>query len=126
MSGELGRQVAHHANGLVGSGSHRPRRAFIEFGKGQSGSFRFIAVDGWMDCRHRERHGRAYVEFTRDGNDDCDPASGRGRAKLEKDGSLSGHIYFRHGDDSGFKAIPFDEQAKPSPATSAKAKRGMR
>ena len=25
--------------------------AFIEFGKGRSGSFRFIAVDGWMDCR---------------------------------------------------------------------------
>ncbi len=101
-------------------------RAFIEFGKGQSGSFRFIAVDGGMDCRHKERNGRPYVEFTWDGNDDCDPASGRGWARLEKDGSLSGHIYLHHGDDSGFKAIPFQEQAKPSPVTSANAKRGMR
>jgi len=100
--------------------------AFIEFGKGQSDRFRFIAVDGWMDCRHEQRNGRPYVEFTWDGNDDCDPATGRGWARLEKNGSLSGHIYFHHGDDSGFKAIPFDEQDKPSAGTSAKAKRGVR
>lgn len=100
--------------------------AFIELGRGQSGSFRFIAVDVWMDCRHKERNGRPYVEFTWDGNDDCDPATGRGWAKLEKNGSLSGHIYFHHGDDSGFRAIPFEQQAKPSPGASAKAKRGMR
>ncbi len=100
--------------------------AFIEFGKDRSGSFRFIAVDGWMDCRHKERNGRPYVEFTWDGNDDCDPATGRGWAKLGKDGSLSGHIYFHHGDDSSFRAIPFDEQDKPSSGASAKAKRGTR
>lgn len=100
--------------------------AFIEFGKDQAGRFRFIAVDGWMDCRHKERNGRPYVEFTWDGSDECDPASGRGWAKLDKDGSLSGRICFHHGDDSGFKAIPFEEQAKPSPGTRAKAKRGIR
>ena len=99
--------------------------AFIEFGKGQSGSFRFIAVDGWMDCRHTQRNGRPYVEFTWDGNDDCDPASGRGWAKHEKDGSLTGHIYFHHGDDSGFKAIPFEDEGHPLPRRSA-AKRGIR
>ena len=99
--------------------------AFIEFGKSHSGSFRFIAVDGWMDCRHKERNGRPYVECTWDGNDDCDPASGRGWAKLEKDGSLSGHIDLHHGDDSGFKAIPFEDEANLLPRDNA-AKRGMR
>lgn len=79
-----------------------------------------------MDCRHKERNGRSYVEFTWDGNDDCDPATGRGWAKLGKDGSLSGHIYFHHGDHSGFRAIPFDEQDKPSSGASAKTKRGVR
>ncbi len=53
--------------------------AFIEFGDGRSGRFRFITVDG---CHH--------------------------------------------GDDSGFRAIPFDEQDKPSSGASAKAKRGVR
>ena len=35
--------------------------AFIEFSEGRSGQFRFIAVDGWMDCLHNERNGRPYV-----------------------------------------------------------------
>jgi hypothetical protein len=51
--------------------------AFIEF-KGEGGRFRFIAVDGWMDCRHGQRNGRPSVDFTWDGNDEGDPASGRG------------------------------------------------
>lgn len=87
--------------------------AFIEF-KGQGGQFRFIAVDGWMDCRHGQRNGRPSIDFTWEGNDECDPASGRGWVKLQKDGSLTGHIYFHHGDDSGFKAIPFDVDEKPT------------
>jgi len=99
--------------------------AFIEFA-GQGGHFRFIAVEGWMECRHKERNRRPYVEFTWEGNDECDPAGGRGWARLEKDGSLNGRIYIHHGDDSGFKAIPFGEEAKPSPGTSVNAKRGRR
>ena len=83
--------------------------AFIEFSEGRSGQFRFIAVDGWMDCLHKERNGWPYVEFTWDGNDECDPATGRGWAKLQKDGSLRGRIYMHGGDDSGFKAIRFEE-----------------
>jgi hypothetical protein len=45
------------------------------------------------------------VEFTWEGNDESDPASGRGWAVLEEGGSLSGHIYFHLGDDSGFRAV---------------------
>jgi hypothetical protein len=80
--------------------------AFIEFAKdGSSGSFGFIAVQGEMDCREVERDGRPGVEFSWQGNDEGDPASGRGWAVLEEDGSLSGRIFFHLGDDSGFTAI---------------------
>ena len=100
--------------------------AFIEF-NGQGGQFHFIAVDGWMDCRHGQRSGRPYVDFTWEGNDECDPASGRGWAKLLKDGSLSGHIYFHHGDDSSFKAISYQEDETTRRArTNSTTKRGLR
>lgn len=84
---------------------------FIELTKG-GGHLHFIAVDGCLDCRHSLRNGQPYVDFTWDGNDECDPASGRGWAKLLKDGTVAGRILIHHGDDSGFKAIPFSEPEK--------------
>jgi hypothetical protein len=82
-----------------------------------------------MDCRHGERDGRPCVEFTWDGNDECDPASGRGWVRLEKDGTLSGHIFFHQGDDSGFKAIRAEDDSETAGTRSRggrKATRGMR
>lgn len=79
--------------------------ARIEFGRDQSGRFRFIAVEGCMDCRHEQRVGRPYVEFSWEGHDDGDPVHGRGWAMLANDGSLHGRIYFYMGDDSGFQAV---------------------
>jgi hypothetical protein len=32
--------------------------AFIEFRRDRTGEFRFIAVEGWMDCANGERDGR--------------------------------------------------------------------
>jgi len=50
--------------------------AFIEFAQdGSPGSFGFIAVQGEMDCREVERDGRPGVEFSWEGNDECDPAA---------------------------------------------------
>jgi hypothetical protein len=86
---------------------------FIKFGGDRSGRFRFIAVEGWMDCHGGQRDGRPCVEFTWEGSDECDPASGRGWAALEEDGSLRGHIYFHLGDDSGFRAVRAQDAAKP-------------
>jgi hypothetical protein len=83
---------------------------FINFDSDNTGHFRFIAVDGWMDCRDAIREGSRAVEFSWSGNDECDPASGRGWASVQKDGSLIGHIYFHLGDDSGFLAVPFDDR----------------
>jgi len=79
--------------------------AFIEFAEDGSGSFGFIAVQGEMDCREMERDGQQGAEFSWEGNDECDPASGHGWAAFKKDGSLCGRIFFHLGDDSGFMAV---------------------
>jgi hypothetical protein len=86
--------------------------AFIEFGEDETGNFGFIAVRGWMDCRDAPRDGRPGVEFSWEGNDDCDPACGRGWAALKADGSLHGHIYFHLGDDSDFHAVHDDAESQ--------------
>ena len=78
--------------------------AFIEFRADQTGNFGFIAVQGWMDCREATIHDRPGLEFSWEGNDECDQASGRGWAALQADGSLDGHIYFHLGEDSAFRA----------------------
>ena len=82
--------------------------AHIEFGRDQDGRFQFIAVEGWMDCRHEQRDGRTHVEFSWEGRDDNDPAHGRGWATLTIDGSLQGRVYFHLGDDSEFRAVQAD------------------
>ena len=87
--------------------------AFIEITRNGTGEFRFIAVEGDLDCRSQEREGLPAVEFTWTGNDECDPASGRGWATLQPDGSLHGHIYFHLGDDSGFRAERCGDETQP-------------
>ena len=79
-----------------------------------------------MDCRHGQRNGRPSVDFTWDGNDEGDPASGRGWVNLRKDDSLTGHIYFHQGDGSGFKAMPFEDDEQPTAKSSPKTKRRLR
>lgn len=82
--------------------------AFFEFGSGDAGRFRFIAVEGWMDCDHGQREGYPHVEFTWEGSDEDDQVHGRGWATVGADGSLTGRIYFHLGDDSGFRAVRAD------------------
>ena len=77
---------------------------YIEFEPDHMGSLRFIAVQGGLDWRDAPRNGRPGVEFSWEGFDECDPATGRGWAVVEEDGSLRGHIFFHLGDDSGFRA----------------------
>jgi hypothetical protein len=91
---------------------------YLQLGVDRTGHFRFIAVEGWMDCHSGQRDGRPCVEFTWEGNDESDPASGRGWALLEEDGSLRGHIYFHPGDDSGFRAVRAEAAPKPEPDSS--------
>ncbi len=91
--------------------------AFIRF-DGSRGDFRFIAVEGEMDCSFTVRNGRPRVAFTWIGNDECDEASGRGWAQLQSDGSLRGRIYIYDSDDSAFKAVPFAPTSASAAPTS--------
>ena len=62
--------------------------------------FQFGYVEGQIDYRLGERDGKSAIEFTWDGNDEMDPAQGRGWLVLEGD-ELKGRFYIHHGDESG-------------------------
>jgi len=87
--------------------------AFIEFSRDGSGSFGFIVVEGWMDCRRVDIDGRPGVEFSWAGSDEGDQVSGRGWARLQDDDSLHGRIFFHLGDNSGFRATRVDTRRPP-------------
>ncbi len=78
-------------------------QAFIEFDDKGGGSFQFGYVQGTMDCRETTRDGKPGIEWSWEGNDEMDPAQGRGWAVVEVD-RLQGMIFFHQGDDSGFVA----------------------
>jgi hypothetical protein len=67
------------------------------------GGFRFICVEGDMDCRYGTRDGLPLVEFSWNGCDENDPACGRGWAVVVGD-DIRGRIYNHRGDDSAFAA----------------------
>lgn len=74
--------------------------ATIEFKASAQGAMRFIAVDAFLDCRFDGDR----VDFSWMGFDDSDPSAGRGWAKLDAKGSLSGMIFIHDGDESTFEA----------------------
>jgi len=74
--------------------------AQMEFTADGLGDFRMIAIRGDLDCRFEGKR----VEFSWIGDDEGDPANGRGWAQIGNDGKLRGRIYFHQGDDSAFVA----------------------
>jgi hypothetical protein len=76
---------------------------YFEFDDKGWGEFHFGYVHGQMDFRLTTRGGEPAVEWTWDGNDEMDPAQGRGWAVV-KDDELHGMIFFHGGDDSEFVA----------------------
>jgi hypothetical protein len=61
-------------------------------------------VEGSTDWREVQRDGLPGAEFSWEGSDEGDQASGRGWGVIEEDGSLRGRIFFHLGDDSSFTA----------------------
>ena len=117
--------VAYHSDGQLGPGGHRPvQPGFIEFSEDGLGSLGFIAVTGDLDCRAADRDGQPGAEFSWQGSDEGDDASGRGWAALNPDGTLEGHIYFHLGDDSAFRAERFNKAVRW--ATPLKPRRSKR
>ncbi len=77
--------------------------AYIEFNDHRGGSFHFGYVHGNMSCRLGTRDGEQAVEWTWDGNDEMDPAQGRGWCVVRGE-ELHGMIFFHGGDESEFLA----------------------
>jgi hypothetical protein len=77
---------------------------YIRFDLDDGGEFQFGYVHGWMHCEQTERDGKPAAEWSWDGNDEMDPASGRGWAVIQKNGTLNGKFFFHGGDKSGFTA----------------------
>jgi hypothetical protein len=77
---------------------------YFEFKRNGTGEFQFGFVRGGIDYQEVQRDGKPAVEFSWDGNDEMDPAQGRGWAVLDGD-EIEGQIFFHRGDDSAFRAV---------------------
>lgn len=76
---------------------------YIEFEKGNLGSFQFGPVQGGIDYRPEITETLARLTFSWEGMNDNDPGSGWGRAEI-RGGQLFGHLCFHQGEDSWSKA----------------------
>lgn len=72
--------------------------AYISFDD-DSGKFHFICVDGILDVEYNDNK----AEFSWEGNDEGEMASGRGWATINED-EMHGKIYFYQSDNSTFVA----------------------
>jgi uncharacterized protein YndB with AHSA1/START domain len=79
-------------------------QAYIEIDKRGSGDFQFGLVTGQIDGEIVKDQSGEKLEFTWDGNDENDEASGSGWLKLKDKNTLEGKIKFHQGDSSLFTA----------------------
>ncbi len=76
----------------------------------RQGEFHFRYFHGHMDCRLTMKSDEPVAEWSWDGNDEMDPAQGRGWAVV-KGNELHGMIFFHGGDDSEFVAKRMNKPA---------------
>lgn len=79
-------------------------QAYIEVGSKGQGEFQFGLVSGQIDGEIVKDGEAERFEFTWEGNDECDPASGSGWLRLQGKNDLTGRIKFHQGDSSSFLA----------------------
>jgi hypothetical protein len=87
---------------------------YIRFDPDGGGEFQFGYVHGRMTCEQTKRSGRPAVEWSWEGSDEMEAASGRGWVTLQGDGTLKGKLFFTRGDSSGFTATNKPDDAKPN------------
>ena len=78
--------------------------AYLKIEGNGAGEFQFGLVHGCIDGHFTTRDGKSAVEFSWEGNDEMDPASGRGWVMLEDENTLKGMMFFHQGDKSVFVA----------------------
>ncbi|RJP84048.1 MAG: hypothetical protein C4518_19235 [Desulfobacteraceae bacterium] len=76
---------------------------YFLFEKDESGSFQFGLVQGQIDYQIEKTREIERLEFSWEGRDENDEATGRGWALIKND-HLEGRFYFHSGDNSWFKA----------------------
>lgn len=79
-------------------------QAYITINKNNGGEFQFGLVTGMIDGAINQTASGEILEFTWDGSDECDEASGSGWLKLKDKTTLEGKIKLHHGDSSLFSA----------------------
>jgi hypothetical protein len=77
---------------------------FLRIQTDGTGEFQFGLVSGEIDGRVEQAVGATRFAFSWEGQEELDPASGRGWAVIEE-GQLRGRIYMHLSDDSAFRAI---------------------
>ena len=77
-------------------------KAHITFHSAADGEIVFGALKGFLDVRYGTRDGSACAEFSWEGFDENDPASGRGWVTIGTADRLLGHFYIHNGEESGF------------------------
>lgn len=79
-------------------------QAYIKIGPNNIGCFQFGLVWGEMDGRLIDYPEGKRFEFTWEGNDECDPASGSGWLRIKEKNELEGEFRIHLGDSSTFSA----------------------
>ena len=79
-------------------------QAFIRIKREGGGEFQFGLVSGQIDGEVMKTAAGERFEFTWEGNDECDPASGRGWLAMTAKNELGGKIKIHHGDSSTLAA----------------------
>jgi hypothetical protein len=77
-------------------------QAYIKIDAKGLGDFQFGLVSGQIDGEIVKDGADERFEFTWEGNDECDPASGSGWLRLKNKNTLEGKIKFHLGDSSKF------------------------
>jgi hypothetical protein len=79
-------------------------QAYLTVNPQATGEFQFGLVSGGLDGEFGRQEGQERLDFTWDGNDECDEASGSGWLMLKSADEAEGSIKLHGGDRSGFLA----------------------
>ncbi|HTE56870.1 MAG TPA: hypothetical protein VK698_38725 [Kofleriaceae bacterium] len=102
-------------------------QAHIEFGPDRLGYLMVGALQADVDYRIADRDGLSMVEFSWIGDDDGHPASGRGSARLQSDGTLRIQLHIHRGDEAVMTGVPTARSpTTSSPNTSPRRGAGRR
>lgn len=79
-------------------------QAYIKINSRNRGNFQFGLVSGEIDGKIINSGDKNRFEFTWEGNDECDPASGSGWFQIKEKDIIQGEFKIHNGDNSTFLA----------------------